>query len=136
MVVLTDELEEALEDLRKDGKIQEIRDFDKGERKFGLTEEGKGYFEGMLKHDEEAQLLTFTMMWNHFYSHIEDPGERLFKIADALKEEPGINILRTLLDNPEKIEGLQLNGDEFSERILGEFDPESNSTPTEGGRDR
>lgn len=122
-----EEIEDALKSLREDGKIQEIRDFDKGERKFGLTEEGEGFAKGMIAHDDEAALFTFSVMFNRKQEQglIDDENDafrEILSIAETFQNQFERNLLRLLVNNSEKIEGIKLS-DDIPEELMKQYDP-------------
>ena len=114
-------LEETLTRLRKEGKLNEIRDFDEGEIRYQLTDEGESHAKELIHENGDAQLFLFQLMWNDFDSGGEGVS-KLFRIASELQENPGINILRTLLDNQDKVDGIQFS-DDIPEKVLRRFDP-------------
>lgn len=123
---------------------QELREFEKAGileskqtrngREIKFSEEGKALTEMKIAWDTDMQLFLFKTLWEKKYSDIKDGHERLFRIADELKEDPGINILRTLEANQDRIHGIELTEGYLPEEIVSQFDPEKVESSEEGNQ--
>lgn len=118
--------EEELREFQEAGilEIQQTRDG----RQINFTEEGKALTDLKIAWDEDMQLFLFKIYWDDKYGSMENSVEKLFKIAKELKEDPGINILRTLEANQEKIHGIEFKEGYLPEDIVKQFDPGDSKT--------
>lgn len=115
----TEGFDEEIKELEEAGMIKRKKTRD-GE-KLEFTEQGLKATEFKIGLDTDMQLFLFTVMWNEMPDY-ENPHLKLVKIGERLKENPGINIFRTLEANPEKVEGIELKKD-LPEEFVMQFDP-------------
>jgi len=121
---------EELREFQKAG-IVEVKQTRDG-REIEFTEPGEALTELQIAWNEDMQLFLFKIYWDEKYSDVPGSVEKLLKIADDLKEDPGINILRTIENNEEKIHGISLKQGYLPEDIVQQFDPENPVEDEEG----
>lgn len=118
---------DKLRELEKEGVI-EVKQSRNG-RQIEFTEPGEAFTEMQIAWNEDMQLFLFDLYWNEKYGDVADPYRKIIKIAKDMKENPGINILRTIEANQDKLGGIELKDGYLPEDFVQQFDPESNSTP-------
>jgi hypothetical protein len=114
---------DELRELEKSGVV-EVKQTRDG-REVNFTEPGEALAEIQIAWDEKMQLFLFQLYWTDKYGDMENSVRKLIQIAEDLKEAPGINILRTLENNQDKLNGLEFKDGYLPEDLVKQFDPET-----------
>lgn len=112
---------DELRELQKAG-VLEVKQTRDG-REINFTEPGKALTEMQIAWDEDMQLFLFQIYWNKKYGHLDEPLRKLIRIAEDMKEDPGINILRTIESNQDKLQGMEIKDGYLPENLVKQFDP-------------
>lgn len=111
-----EEIQDILDNFKDAGAVE------RNKQGYRLTEQGAEIAETMIGTRPDMQLKLFAIRWNQMPNYT-NPHRKLIKIAKDLKENPGINIFRTIESNPDKLDGIELTVDQLPEDFVQQFDP-------------
>lgn len=116
-------VKDALNELEEDGLIK--TDYREGEEpRHSLADDGTDAAEGLIREKPGAQLLLLQLHWNTVCVEAESTKEaidELFQFVSEVRDDLGVNVLRTHQQQRESIEQDPLPN--FSEPTLRRFDP-------------
>lgn len=114
---------DALNEFEEEGLID--TEYEGGEEpKHSLNDEGADYAEGLIQEKAGAQLMLLQLHWNSVCVEADSTKEaidKLFCFVAKLRDDIGVNVLRTHQENRDSVEEDPLP--DFAEPTLSRFDP-------------